>query len=161
MYGAERNLGGTCEEAESRGSQEVESQGRGRSLGTGVVGGGGQASRASAAQACSRPAGQAPECLHTLFLRGVDPWCLLEARALVVALEDSCIAPGRAAAVPGPGDRRLPELVGPAWSSFRPRTTTSCSRASVPCGAAGATAACSSDRPLIYFLPGTPFVWDW
>lgn len=78
---------------------------------------------------------------------GVDPRCLLEARTLVVAVEkDSCIAPGRAAAVPGPGDRRLREPVGPAWSSFRPRTTTSCSRASVPCGAAGATAACSSDR---------------
>lgn len=66
--------------------------------------------------------------------------------SVVAVEEDACIAPGRAAAVPGSGDRRLPERVGPAWSSFRPRTTTSCSRASVPCGAAGATAACSSDR---------------
>lgn len=44
------------------------------------------------------------------------------------------------------GDRRLPERVGPVWSSSKPRTTTSCSRASAHCGAAGATAACSSDR---------------
>lgn len=106
-----------------------------------------KASRASAAQACSWPAGQAPECFPTLFFRGLGPRSLLEARTLVVSVEeDSSIAPGRAAAVPGPGDRRLPERVGPAWSSFRLRTTTSCSRASVPCGAAGATAACSSDR---------------
>lgn len=41
--------------------------------------------------------------------------------------------------------RRLPRPPGPAWSSFKPRTTTSCSRASARCGAAAAMAASSSD----------------
>lgn len=34
---------------------------------------------------------------------------------------------------------------GPAWSCSKPRTTTSCSRASARCGAAAATAPCSCD----------------
>lgn len=44
-----------------------------------------------------------------------------------------------------PAGRRLPGRAGLAWSSSKPRTTTSCSRASARCGAAAATAASSSD----------------
>lgn len=65
----------------------------------------------------------------------------------MVAVEEvAYTAPRRAAAVPGPGTAASPERVGPVWSSSKPRTTTSCSRASAHYGAAGATAACSSDR---------------
>lgn len=142
------------------GRSQGRSRGRGGAGGGAMKGSGGgadqgaepgerppKAAAAAAAVARSPPAGLAA---------GVLPQPPLpEARALAApADEDAPREPpplgsrGRGAAEPlaRPGRRRLPQRPGPAWSSSKPRTTTSCSRTNARCGAAAATAASISDR---------------
>lgn len=125
--GRRQGWGGAWEKS---GEEPEEKGGAGRSRTRG--GAGGEASKATAAAAAGTFGARSSPVGPTAGALPQPP--LPRARALAAPADEDA-----------PSCRRLPRHPGPAWSSSKPRTTTSCSRASVRCGAAAAMAASSSD----------------